>query len=162
MMEDEEESFYGRPRVQASHEDSRGQHERHGDHGKDHGDHGKEHGQHHKKSHKSCCIIMKIISFTLIASHFFFIRCLKQEQMKIEKITGKKEEKKVCGFQQQQPVYFATQPAYQVVQQPVVVEYSPVIQNTDSSIEEISEDKEIGMVYAPSPTGIVIHKNQMV
>jgi len=153
MEMDEEESFYGRPKVQSDYEEPRGDYEKHGKHGK-------EHGRHHPK-HKHCCMVMKLVSLTLIGCHFFFIRRLNQEQMKVEKIVGKKEdskkEKKVCGFQQQS-VYF-TQPVQQPAQQPVVVEYSPIIQNTDSSIEE---DKEMGMVYAPNPTGIMINKNTMV
>jgi hypothetical protein len=158
MEMEEDEAFYGRPRVQADHEGPRGgHHERHGDHGK-------EHGQHHKKSHGSCCIFMKIISAALIGGHFYSIRCLNQEQMKVEKIVGKKEDKKdkkVCGFQQQS-VYFATQPVQQPVQQPVLVEYSPVIQNTSRSDSSVEEDKEMGMTYAPNPTGIQTNINQMV
>jgi len=75
--------------------------------------------------------------------------------MKLEKITGKKEGKwgkwGKCGWKKkfQQPQ----------AQQPVV-EYSPVLNaTTESSIEEISEDKEIGVVYAPNPTGFQANQN---
>ena len=109
-------------------------------------------------------VIVHIMAVALIASHFYFIKCLKTEQVAVEKITGKKE----CGWKKWKKCGGWKKPAFQqqvVAQQPVVVEYSPVIQhsiNSEQSIEEISEDKEIGIVYAPAPTGIRSNQNQMV
>jgi len=105
-------------------------------------------------------VIVHIMAVALIASHFYFIKCLKTEQVAVEKITGKKE----CGWKKWKKCGGWKKPAFQQ-QQPVVVEYSPVIQhsiNSEQSIEEISEDKEIGIVYAPAPTGIRSNQNQMV
>jgi hypothetical protein len=154
-MMDEEESFYGRPpmgpRVESDREEF---------HGRKH--HGGKHGHHGKKRHcKLFCVILRVAAVALFGGHFFFVKRLGQEQVKLEKITGKpdcgkkgwKKEKKMSAFQQ--PVMVAHQ-------QPVVVEYSPVIQATESSIEEISEDKEIGIVYAPNPTGVESNRHQMI
>merc|ERR1712086_792647 len=97
--------------------------------------------------------IVMTIGVALVATHFYFIKCFKTEQDALEKITGKKEcgwgnWKKKCGgrFQQQTVT----------VNQPVIVEYSPIVQET-------TEDKqEFGIVYAPNPTGIHSNNNQMV
>ena len=103
-----------------------------------------------------------VAALALSAGHFYFIYKLKQAQVAEEKICGKKEcgwRKWKCGGKKsnfQQPV---------VAQQPVVVEYSPVVQNSinsESSIEEISEDKKVGIVYAPAPTGLQMNQHQMV
>ena len=145
MVDDEPETFYGRPRVHAERESF----EKKGDHGH----HGKHHG--FKRLGLLCCILTKVLAIAHFGAHFYFIRCLKNEQMKLEKITGKKEGKwgkwGKCGWKKkfQQPQ----------AQQPVV-EYSPVLNaTTESSIEEISEDKEIGVVYAPNPTGFQANQN---
>ena len=142
MVDDEPETFYGRPRVHAERESF----EKKGHHGH----HGKHHG--FKRLGLLCCILTKVLAIAHFGAHFYFIRCLKNEQMKLEKITGKKEGKwGKCGWKKkfQQPQ----------AQQPVV-EYSPVLNaTTESSIEEISEDKEIGVVYAPNPTGFQANQN---
>ena len=161
MMEDEEESFYGRPpmgpRVRSERGPSEGHHGKHGKHGR--------HGRHAKFARlgRLMHVLSVIFAVTLFGGHFYNIKCLKNAQVAEEKICGKKEcgwkqwKKNKCGRKFQQPAF--------VAQQPVVVEYSPVVQNTinsESSIEEISEDKEIGIVYAPNPTGIQSNHNQMV
>jgi len=103
------------------------------------------------------------IGVALVATHFYFIKCFKTEQDALEKITGKKE----CGWGQWKKCGGRFQQQTVVAAQPVIVEYSPIVQetciNSESSIEEISEDKqEFGIVYAPNPTGIHSNNNQMV
>jgi len=150
-MMDEEESFYGRPpmgpRVESDREEFHG-----GKH------HGGRHGHHGKKRHcKAFCVILRVAALALFGGHFFFIKRLGQEQVKLEKITGKPDCGGKKGWKKEKK-----KSAFQHFQQPVVVEYSPVIQATESSIEEISEDKEIGVVYAPNPTGVESNRHQMI
>ena len=146
-----------RPRVESDHEEAEEHFQRksHG-HGKEHG--GKHHGRRHHK--KGCCIVAHVLGSVVLLAHFHFIRKLSHAQKKMEKITGKKEDKKVCGFKAafQQPVVIAPQP----VQQPVVVEYSPVLNTTQSSIEEEDKVDTGAMTYAPAPTGFQTINNQMV
>jgi len=124
MEDDEEESFYGqpprppmRPRVQSERGPSQGHHGRHGKHG------------HHGRARlhrlgRVMHVLAHVFALALFAGHFYFIYQLKKAQVAEEKICGKKEcgwRKWKCGGKKaafQQPV---------VAQQPVVVEYSPVI-----------------------------------
>lgn len=158
-MDDDEQFAFGRPpmmgprppmgpRVRSEREPEQGHHGKHGHHG--------------RRKHCPFMIFATIFGAALFAGHFYSIRCLKREQVALEKITGKKE----CGWGKWKKKCGGFQKPVQVAQQPVVVEYSPVVQNstmnTESSIEEVSEDKEIGIVYAPNPTGIYSNQNQMV
>jgi len=108
--------------------------------------------------------LFHIAALALFSGHFFFIRRLQQEQVKLEKITGKPDCKKGWKKEKKEKKMSLFQQPVMVAHQPVVVEYSPVIQstNTESSIEEISEDKEIGIVYAPNPTGVESNRHQMI
>jgi hypothetical protein len=165
-MEDEEEDeeFFGRPPMGPRVRSERPQEGHHGKDGR-HGHHGR--GGRHTRSARIMKLVHAIvmtIGVALVATHFYFIKCFKTEQDALEKITGKKEcgwgnWKKKCGGRFQQQTVVAAQP--------VIVEYSPIVQettiNSESSIEEISEDKqEFGIVYAPNPTGIHSNNNQMV
>ena len=106
---------------------------------------------HHRRRHHGGCIFAHILGVALLGAHFFFVRRFGQAQAAMNKLTGKKECKK-----QQKTVVF------QQPQQPVVVEYAPVNHSTNSSLDDISEDKEMGMTYAPNPTGVQINQNTMV
>jgi hypothetical protein len=183
MEEDEEdEEFFGRPRPMGprvrSERPEGPEHEgRH--HGKgDRGHHGKSGKGHHARNIRMMRLMKLLHSVgitlgaALFAGHFWMIKKLKTAQDAEEKITGPKKgwgwgkcgwKKNKCGGRFQQQTHFVAQPAQQ---QQVVIEYSPVHEtsiNTESSIEEISEDKQEFAVYAPAPTGMmIINQNQMV
>ena len=136
----------GMPRVEADDEDLEEgsfQHKGHEGHRR----------PHHRRRHHGGCVVVHLFGVALLGAHFFFIRRLGQAQVAVEKITGKKE----CKKSKNTPVVIQQQ-----TQQPVIVEYAPVNHSTESSLEEIVEDKEMGMTYAPNPTGIQFNQNQMV